>query len=101
MIPLRKPKAYFASRTHTQLTQLYEDLQRTDFVKQPIIPRSCSNDNNKLQDISVSKPRPLCAVHVAGRQHMCINTGVRHRANANTNMLNELCVEAMKYERSV
>ncbi|TPP52951.1 Helicase C-terminal domain family protein [Leishmania donovani] len=39
LIPLRKPKVYFASRTHTQLQQLMEDLQRTAFARLPLRPR--------------------------------------------------------------
>ncbi|CBZ23192.1 putative DNA repair helicase [Leishmania mexicana MHOM/GT/2001/U1103] len=39
LIPLRKPKVYVASRTHTQLQQLMEDLQRTAFAQLPLRPR--------------------------------------------------------------
>ncbi|KAG5488033.1 hypothetical protein LSCM4_08257 [Leishmania orientalis] len=39
IIPLRKPKVYFASRTHTQLQQLMEDLQRTAFAQRQLRPR--------------------------------------------------------------
>ncbi|KPI83915.1 putative DNA repair helicase [Leptomonas seymouri] len=40
MIPLRKPKVYFASRTHTQLQQLMEDLQKTAFAAYPLRVRA-------------------------------------------------------------
>ncbi|KPA73642.1 putative Dna repair helicase [Leptomonas pyrrhocoris] len=46
MIPLRKPKVYVASRTHTQLQQLMEDLQRTAFAQHPLRVRSPTSQSS-------------------------------------------------------
>lgn len=121
-IPLRKPKAYFASRTHTQLQQLLEDLRATPYAVHPITTRSRSASKSALvgrtmtdsalpdsvQDGlartgspgSLGERRWLRAVHVAGRQQLCINTHIKRRAAGRPDALNDMCLSAMAYERS-
>lgn len=96
LVPLRKPKVYVASRTHTQLQQLMEDLQRTAFARFPL--RAASSDPSQ----ATPTHRRLHAVHVAGRQHLCINARILQKAGASGGgeMLNHYCREAMHYERS-
>ncbi|KAG5487734.1 hypothetical protein LSCM1_08099 [Leishmania martiniquensis] len=142
IIPLRKPKVYFASRTHTQLQQLMEDLQRTAFAQLPLRPRRRTIEplegagvrstgeevgagsrsgrdasSNSLDSLLPACPpaaapsarpspqqqqqlRRLTAVHVAGRQHLCLNADLRRKAGGNSDRLNCYCREAMRFERS-
>ncbi|CAJ1016136.1 putative DEAD2/Helicase C-terminal domain containing protein [Leishmania utingensis] len=141
LIPLRKPKVYFASRTHTQLQQLMGDLQRTAFAQRPLRPQQRTSEplgntaersagaqvgaNGRDDCAAPSKsfgsppplsppeavpssmpsrqqqqPHRLTAVHVAGRQHLCLNAGLRRKAGCNNDRLNYYCREAMRFERS-
>ncbi|CCW69734.1 unnamed protein product [Phytomonas sp. Hart1] len=106
LIPLRKPKAYFASRTHTQLQQLLDDLRRTDFARFPIRPHPPRGGRPEGRPGGESPPpaRALRAVHVGGRQQLCINAPLRRRAArlsaSSGEALNEMCLEAMRFEHS-
>lgn len=46
LVPLRKPKVYVASRTHTQLRQLMDDLQETAFARYPLRVRAVSSSTS-------------------------------------------------------
>ncbi|RNF06681.1 putative DNA repair helicase [Trypanosoma rangeli] len=104
---LQKPKVYFSSRTHTQLQQLTEELGRTVFARHPVRPRrrqhiviGGEHNNEAVEPVLDDTPHMLRYVHVAGRQQLCINASLRAAAGNNNERLNELCLEAMKYEYS-
>lgn len=108
MIPLRKPKVYFASRTHTQLQQLMDDYTKTAFSQQRVIPQQ----HGKLEEAKsmapghseasneAAVPRYLSAVHVASRSQLCLNARVLRKAGGDSSLLNHYCREAMRFERS-
>ncbi|KEG15546.1 putative DNA repair helicase [Trypanosoma grayi] len=97
---LRKPKVYFSSRTHTQLQQLNEELHRTVFAQHPVRRRPHVVIGEKQTASPDEEPHTLRYVHVAGRQHLCLNASVKAAAGGSNERLNELCLEAMKYEYS-
>ncbi|ESL11125.1 DNA repair helicase [Trypanosoma rangeli SC58] len=104
---LQKPKVYFSSRTHTQLQQLTEELGRTVFARYPVRLRrrqhiviGGEHNNEAVEPVLDATPHMLRYVHVAGRQQLCINASLRAAAGNNNERLNELCLEAMKYEYS-
>ncbi|KAG8342662.1 DNA repair helicase [Trypanosoma vivax] len=111
-VPLRKPKVYFSSRTHTQLQQITDELRKTDFAKYMIRPRRPSatdeadSGGGELEEQTAStarfpdNPHKLRYVHVAGRQHLCLNASIRAASGGSNERLNELCLEAMAYEHS-
>ncbi|EKG04460.1 DNA repair helicase, putative [Trypanosoma cruzi] len=107
LLRLQKPKVYFSSRTHTQLQQLTEELRRTVFAKYPVRPRrqqhvviGSEQMEEPLEPALDEAPHMLRYVHVAGRQQLCINSFLKNAAGNNNERLNELCLEAMKYEYS-
>ncbi|KAG5486968.1 hypothetical protein CUR178_08395 [Leishmania enriettii] len=57
IIPLRKPKVYFASRTHTQLQQLMEDLQRTAFAQLQLRPRQRTIEPLERADVRSAREK--------------------------------------------
>ncbi|EAN77776.1 DNA repair helicase, putative [Trypanosoma brucei brucei TREU927] len=107
--PLRKPKVYFSSRTHTQLQQVTDELRRTVFCQNLVRRRSCNSvekdglASKVFEDAHKSpfvEPRKLRYVHVAGRQQLCLNASLKAAAGGSNERLNELCLEAMAYEYS-
>lgn len=150
LVPLRTPKAYIASRTHTQIAQLFQDLVTTEFVKNPIVTNKHGGDRVVSQSLfnprhhhqhhnssginmsssdttmnasraratavatttankeeveeeeteDAEAPRALHAVHLAGRQQLCINTALRRASGGRGEALNNLCLSAMKFENS-
>ncbi|ORC93348.1 putative DNA repair helicase [Trypanosoma theileri] len=111
--PLRKPKVYFSSRTHTQLQQLTEELRRTVFTQYPVRLRTrrqhivigeseheLEKKEKEEKELSDELPHKLRYVHVAGRQQLCLNAFLRKIAGGNNERLNELCLEAISYEHS-
>eukprot|EP00796_Vickermania_ingenoplastis_P008572 gene8572-6013_t len=94
-VPLRRPKLYLASRTHTQLEQMRCDLQDTVFAQYPV--------RSRLLESGERSPHPLVVVHVASRAQLCINSCIKRRAGggpAATALLNDACADAMQFEMS-
>ena len=68
--PNRHPKIFYMSRTHSQLTQVCEELRKTIYTSVPF-------------------------VHVASRSQLCVNAKLKKRAGGNSDKLNELCADAV------
>ncbi|WFD19601.1 RNA helicase [Malassezia caprae] len=74
--PETRPKIFFASRTHTQLAQLVQELKKTSFGH---------GDD------------PVRCIGLGSRQHMCIHEGVRRWGRMfGTEAMNERCLEMME-----
>ncbi|EPY18201.1 hypothetical protein STCU_10119 [Strigomonas culicis] len=105
LVPLQKPKLYIASRTHSQIDQLHEELVcHTDFGTHPIIEKQNRREkgNRTAGSAPPPKPRNLSVVHIAGRSQLCINTRLLHQCDAAGGVedINYACREAMAFERS-
>lgn len=74
--PETKPKIFFASRTHSQLAQLVQELKKTPF--------------GHADD-------PVRCIGLGSRQHMCVHEGVRRWGRMfGTEAMNERCLEMME-----
>lgn len=74
--PETRPKIFFASRTHTQLAQLVQELKKTPFGH---------------------ADEPVRCIGLGSRQHMCIHEGVRRWGRMfGTEAMNERCLEMME-----
>lgn len=85
-----KPKVFFASRTHSQLSQLSEAFTQTVFG-------GAAAGNGS--DAAVSRPS-LCPVQLASRQQLCVNQAYRNASQGNPERLNERCREAVRYGKT-
>ena len=80
--PATTPKVYYASRTHSQLSQLIHELKRTAFGQ------GAADD-------------PVRTVALGSRKQMCINADVqRVGATFGTEAMNERCLELMESGKS-
>lgn len=121
-VPLRRPKLYIASRTHTQLEQMRRDIQNTVFSKQyvqcrlPTVESVCSTAGAWTES-HAPLAHPLLVLHMASRSQLCINQNLiqqligKHKDGASRSqhvflsgasalLLNEACAEAIQYENS-
>lgn len=119
-IPLRRPKIYIASRTHSQLDQMQEDITQTIFAKHPL----------RYSHHPHHPPHLLSVIHIASRTQLCINETLKAKVGsggmpssfstssspsfitpvvqgassfspaAAPSLLNEACAEAVQYESS-
>lgn len=78
--PETTPKIFFASRTHSQLAQLVDELKKTPFGR---------------------ADEPVRCISLGSRQHMCIHEGVRKWGSLfGTEAMNERCLEMMEGGKS-
>ncbi|KAK0524184.1 ATP-dependent DNA helicase chl1 [Tilletia horrida] len=90
--PESTPKIFFASRTHSQLSQFVQELRKTAF--------SGNKDSNGVQlkwtDLH-EEHHPLRAVPLGSRKQLCIHPGVQKLgARRGGEAMNEKCLELMK-----
>lgn len=78
--PETRPKIFFASRTHSQLAQLVQELKKTPFGR---------------------AEEPVRSIGLGSRQHMCIHDGVRKWGRMfGTEAMNERCLEMMEGKKA-
>ncbi|WFD05647.1 RNA helicase [Malassezia vespertilionis] len=81
--PSTTPKIYYASRTHSQLSQLVHELKKTEF-----------GTASEAHD-------PVRSVSLGSRKQMCINPSVRDLgATYGTEAMNERCMDLMESGKS-
>ncbi|GAA5928913.1 DNA helicase [Sporobolomyces koalae] len=91
------PKVYFASRTHSQLSQFVAELRKTRFSQSELpgtsaTPSATSASNPTIEPASA----PIRLIPLGSRQNLCINEDVRKRANGNNEALGDLCTDLQK-----
>lgn len=115
-VPLRRPKLYIASRTHTQLEQMRGDIENTIFSQKCVVGKEQGTADSS-DGTSLPKPlsHPLSVVHVASRAQLCVNETLKsrhlyHHTEASKNgdsmqpstfHFHEACTEAIQFESSV
>ncbi|GAA6010780.1 hypothetical protein JCM11491_002942 [Sporobolomyces phaffii] len=92
------PKIYFASRTHSQLSQFVAELRKTKFSRSSLESPDNSLPNRGLDSSSVSptSEAPIRLVPLGSRQNLCINDDVRKRSKGNNELLGDLCTDLQK-----
>ena len=77
---------YFASRTHSQLSQFVSELRKTSFSRSS---PSSSSPSSQSQ-------RPIRIIPLGSRQNLCINDDVRKKAKGSNEALGDLCTDLQK-----
>ncbi|GAA5857522.1 hypothetical protein JCM8547_009318 [Rhodosporidiobolus lusitaniae] len=90
-------KIYFASRTHSQLSQFVAELRKTSFS------RSSDSVDTGLSTPPTASPtpppeasRPVRLIPLGSRQALCINDDVRRKSGGSNDALGDLCTELQK-----
>lgn len=77
--PETRPKIFYASRTHSQLAQLINEVKRTPFGK---------------------AREPVRSISLGSRKHMCLHADVRLvGATSGTDAMNERCLELIQNKK--
>lgn len=88
---------FFASRTHSQLSQFVAELRKTPFA-QGTPPRTSPTlfptSEEPTQPAAIE--RPIRVIPLGSRQNLCINDDVRRKSGGNNEALGDLCVELQK-----
>ena len=77
------PKIYFTSRTHSQLSQIVEELKKTVFYP--------SSDHKTTDEF-----KPVRFIPLGSRQKLCINQELRDRVHEDAEGVNDGCAEMQK-----
>ncbi|KDE06580.1 hypothetical protein MVLG_03076 [Microbotryum lychnidis-dioicae p1A1 Lamole] len=81
-------KIYFASRTHSQLSQFIAELRKTPFSRSTPIPDAPEGSPTSIP--------PIRVIPLGSRQNLCINDEVRNKSNGSNEVLGDLCLELQK-----
>ncbi|SCV71178.1 BQ2448_2766 [Microbotryum intermedium] len=81
-------KIYFASRTHSQLSQFIAELRKTPFSRStPVVDAAEGSPTTIL---------PIRVIPLGSRQNLCINDEVRKKSNGSNEAMGDLCLELQK-----
>ncbi|GAA5887482.1 hypothetical protein JCM16303_003432 [Sporobolomyces ruberrimus] len=94
------PKIYFASRTHSQLSQFVSELRKTKFSQpsssSPSTALSTSSSPSTPTSSTVQLEPPIRLIPLGSRQNLCINDEVREKSKGNNELLGDLCTDLQK-----
>ncbi|KAE8229727.1 hypothetical protein CF326_g5297 [Tilletia indica] len=94
--PESTPKIFFASRTHSQLSQFVQELRKTAFSGSSTAEGG-SIDLKWTDHHQNQNQHPVRAVPLGSRKQLCIHTGVQKLgARRGAEAMNEKCLELMK-----
>ncbi|SCZ99515.1 BZ3500_MvSof-1268-A1-R1_Chr3-1g06054 [Microbotryum saponariae] len=81
-------KIYFASRTHSQLSQFIAELRKTPFSHSTPIPDAPEGSPTSIP--------PIRVIPLGSRQNLCINDEMRNKSHGSNEVLGDLCLELQK-----
>ncbi|TKA54307.1 hypothetical protein B0A53_03400 [Rhodotorula sp. CCFEE 5036] len=90
-------KVFFASRTHSQLSQFVAELRKTSFAQ--VDPVRAAPSPSPTSDGSIPSSgvdRPVRLIPLGSRQNLCINDDVRKKSGGSNEALGDLCVDLQK-----
>jgi chromosome transmission fidelity protein 1 len=90
---------YFASRTHSQLSQFVAELRKTAFAEGPRKGAESTIDSQKGAT-DHSHQRPVRLIPLGSRQNLCINDEVRRKSGGSNEAIGDLCLELQKSSSS-
>ncbi|CEQ40378.1 SPOSA6832_02011 [Sporobolomyces salmonicolor] len=91
-------KIYFASRTHSQLSQFVSELRKTSFAHLNDLQQPTSLSTPPASDGSTSPDvtRPIRLIPLGSRQNLCINDDVRRKSGGSNDAMGDMCTELQK-----
>lgn len=90
------PQIYFASRTHSQLSQFVAELRKTQFAGEQLAKPSVLPTPSSSSPEAESHSRPIRLIPLGSRQNLCINDDVRKKSGGSNEAMGDLCVELQK-----
>ncbi|BGP24533.1 CHL1 helicase [Rhodotorula toruloides] len=89
-------KIYFASRTHSQLSQFVAELRKTPFAGETSAKPSGLPTPPSSSPEADTPSRPIRLIPLGSRQNLCINDDVRKKSGGSNDAMGDLCVELQK-----
>ncbi|GAA6048272.1 hypothetical protein JCM3770_006514 [Rhodotorula araucariae] len=92
-------KIYFASRTHSQLSQFVAELRKTTFSRSdnsPLLTTPPDSSTSASPPPAPEALRPIRLIPLGSRQTLCINDEVRRKAGGSNEAMGDLCTELQK-----
>ncbi|GAA5984350.1 hypothetical protein JCM11641_006192 [Rhodosporidiobolus odoratus] len=89
-------KIYFASRTHSQLSQFVAELRKTDFSRSRSPAAATLSSPSTPPTAEDESLRPIRLIPLGSRQTLCINDDVRRKSGGNNDAMGDLCTELQK-----
>ncbi|ORY92941.1 helicase C-terminal domain-domain-containing protein [Leucosporidium creatinivorum] len=89
-------KIYFASRTHSQLSQFVSELRKTSFSRSNPTADPSLPSPSPPPTPSSSLDRPVRVIPLGSRQNLCINDDVRKKSGGSNEAMGDLCLELQK-----
>lgn len=94
--PETTPKIFYASRTHSQLSQFVSELRKTVFGRDVQV-RRLHSATNTTEDRVDGQTETVRVVSLGSRKQMCINESVQKLGKrAGAEAMNERCLELAK-----